>query len=51
MLGVPEIMKRMGIGRDNAYQIMRSGDFHTKKVGRRYLVHEEVFENWLKGAK
>jgi excisionase family DNA binding protein len=49
MLGVPDIMKKMGIGRDNAYSIIRSNQFPTIKIGRRYLVHEDIFDKWLKG--
>jgi excisionase family DNA binding protein len=49
MLGVKDIMKRMGVGRDRAYEKIKSGEFHTIKVGRRYLVHEDIFEKWLKG--
>lgn len=51
MLGVKDIMKRMGIGRDRAYEIIKKGEFHSKQVGRRLLVHEDVFEKWLKGEK
>jgi excisionase family DNA binding protein len=49
MLGVKDIMKLMGIGRDRAYEIIKKGEFRSIQVGRRYLVHEQVFENWLKG--
>lgn len=49
MIGVSEIMEKMGIGRDNAYEIIKSGEFPVKKIGRRYLVHEEVFDKWLRG--
>jgi excisionase family DNA binding protein len=49
MIGVNEIMQKMGIGRDRAYEIMKMGEFRTIKLGRRYLVHEQVFEDWLKG--
>jgi excisionase family DNA binding protein len=49
MLGVKDIMKRMGVGRDRAYELIKRGEFHSIKVGRRYLVHENVFEKWLKG--
>lgn len=49
MIGVKEIMKKMGIGRDKAYEIIAREEFHTIKVGRRILVHEDVFDNWLKG--
>lgn len=49
MLGVKDIMTRMGIGRDRAYEIIRRGEFHYIKCGRRFLVHEDVFDKWLKG--
>ncbi|MCM2532541.1 helix-turn-helix domain-containing protein [Neobacillus pocheonensis] len=49
MLNVKDIMEITGIGRDNAYALMRSGQFPIKMIGRKMLVHEEIFQNWLKG--
>ncbi len=49
MIGVTEIMQMMGIGRNRAYEIIKQKEFPSIKVGRRYLVHKEVFEKWLKG--
>lgn len=49
MLSVTDIMRIMGVGRDRAYEVIKRGDFHSIKVGRRYIVHEEVFTKWLKG--
>jgi predicted DNA-binding transcriptional regulator AlpA len=49
MLGVKDVMKLMGIGRDRAYELMNSKQFHVIKVGRRLIVHKDVFTNWLKG--
>lgn len=49
MIGVPDIMKKMGIGRDRALEILKSGEFPIKKLGRRYVVHEDVFDKWLRG--
>ncbi|MFS0776100.1 helix-turn-helix domain-containing protein [Neobacillus sp. 3P2-tot-E-2] len=51
MLDVKDIMKLTGIGRDKAYVLMRSGEFPVKMIGRKILVHEEIFQNWLKGEK
>jgi excisionase family DNA binding protein len=51
MLDVKDIMELTGIGRDNAYRLMRSGEFPVKMIGKKYLVHEEVFQNWLKGEQ
>ncbi|APB73433.1 DNA-binding protein [Paenibacillus polymyxa] len=49
MIGVTDIMRKMGIGRDKAYDLIKSKQFYTIKLGTRYLVHEEVFEDWMKG--
>ncbi|HHW36131.1 MAG TPA: DNA-binding protein [Bacillales bacterium] len=49
MLGIPDIMRIMGIGRINAEEIMKLNNFPTKQVGRRILVHRDIFEAWLKG--
>ncbi|WP_243355856.1 helix-turn-helix domain-containing protein [Bacillus litorisediminis] len=51
MLEVKDVMELMGISRPKAYEIFRSGEFHVVKAGRKYLVHEDVFMNWLKGEK
>lgn len=49
MLGVNEIMQKMGIGRDKAYELIRQEKFPVIRVGRRFLVHEDVFDQWLRG--
>ncbi|WHY64666.1 helix-turn-helix domain-containing protein [Neobacillus sp. SuZ13] len=49
MLDVRDVMAITGLGRNNAYELMKSGEFHVKTIGKKYLVHEEVFQNWLKG--
>lgn len=51
MLDVKDVMKLTGIGRDNAYELMKSGEFAVKTIGKKYLVHKETFESWLKGEK
>ncbi|MFD0827595.1 helix-turn-helix domain-containing protein [Neobacillus sp. M.A.Huq-85] len=49
MLDVKDVMEMMGICKPKAYEIFNSRAFHVVKVGRKYMVHKEVFENWLKG--
>lgn len=49
MLDVKDVMAIAGIGRNNAYGLMKSGQFKVRKIGNKYLVHKDVFENWLKG--
>jgi predicted DNA-binding transcriptional regulator AlpA len=51
MLDVKDVMAITGFGRDNVYALMRSGEFHVKKIGSRYFVHKDILENWLKGDK
>ena len=51
MLNVSDVMDMMGICKPKAYEVFNSGQFHVVKVGRKYMVHKEVFENWLKGDK
>ncbi|OMD78242.1 hypothetical protein BSK50_10870 [Paenibacillus odorifer] len=51
MIGIKDIMSKMGIGRDSAYMIIKRKEFHAIKIGRRYLVHEEVFDKWLREGK
>lgn len=49
MLDVVDVMKIMGIGRDNAYNLFYSKEFPVKRMGRRMLVHKDIFNAWLKG--
>jgi excisionase family DNA binding protein len=49
MLDVTDVMGMMGICKPKAYEVFKSGEFHVIKMGRKYLVHKEVFEGWLKG--
>lgn len=49
MIGVDEIMQKMGIGRNRAYDIIRKKELPTIRVGRRYLIHNDVFDSWLRG--
>ena len=51
MLDVKDVMAITGLGRAKAYELMKSGEFHVVKIGRKNLVHKEVFENYLKGKK
>lgn len=51
MLGVKEVMAITGLGRAKTYELLSSGEFHVKKIGKKILVHKDVFERWLKGEK
>ncbi|QOR65776.1 helix-turn-helix domain-containing protein [Cytobacillus suaedae] len=49
VMGVKEIMDALEVGRDKAYGILHSEEFHVIRVGSRLMVHKDVFESWLKG--
>jgi hypothetical protein len=51
MLDVKDVMTITGLGRNAAYELMKSGKFHVKTIGKKYLVHKEILENWLKGEQ
>jgi predicted DNA-binding transcriptional regulator AlpA len=51
MLDVNDIMKLTGIGRNKAYELMYSKQFPIKLIGKKRLVHKEIFNEWLKGKE
>ena len=44
---VTDIKKLLGIGKNQAYELVKSGVFPTKRVGSRYLVAKDIFCRWL----
>jgi hypothetical protein len=48
VLGIPDVMKMMGIGRVYAEKLMWGDYFPTVQIGNRRLVHREILEQWIK---
>ncbi len=48
---IPEAAKRLGIGRNTAYEAARTGEIPTVKIGKRLLVPREALERKLAEAK
>lgn len=47
-LTVPEVARRLSIGRERAYQLVKEGDLPAKKLGpRRIRVSEEDLIAWV----
>jgi len=46
---VNDIQELLGIGRDAAYQLCRSGSFRVLKVGSSLKIPKESFLRWLEG--
>ncbi len=48
---IPEAAKKLGIGRNTAYEAARRGQIPTIKIGKRLLVPREALERKLAEAK
>ncbi|EDO6859612.1 helix-turn-helix domain-containing protein [Campylobacter coli] len=51
MLSVSDIMKLTGVGRDKAYGLLHSKQFPVRMIGKRLMVHKDIFNDWLKGKE
>lgn len=51
MLDVIDIMKLTGVGRDRAYGLLNSKQFPVRIIGKRRMVHKDIFNEWLKGKE
>ena len=46
-LKTKDIQVVMGIGRDKAYQLMRSRSFPSTKIGGNYFVSRDALNRWM----
>lgn len=46
---VEEMMDMLGIGKNAAYELVKSGMFHCVKVGSHYRISKSSFDEWLEG--
>ena len=45
---IPEVLTKIGVGRDKLYELIRSGQLPARKVGRRTLIIASDLEAFLK---
>jgi excisionase family DNA binding protein len=45
---IPEVLTKIGIGRDKLYALIRSGELPARKLGRKTLVVASDLEAFLK---
>lgn len=46
---VKDIQAILGIGKNQAYQLLDKGLFNVVSVGKRRMVSKDSFNNWLNG--
>lgn len=51
VLGVNDIKAYLGIGINQAYELVNSGQFHVVRVGRIIRVSKQVFLKWFEGSE
>ena len=44
---VDEIQDILGIGRNSAYSLVKSGVFHSVRIGGNIRISKKSFDNWL----
>lgn len=49
VLSVSEMSKKLGIGRNTCYAMIKSGEIQTVRAGRRILVPVSSIQRWLLG--
>lgn len=49
VLEVKDIQSFLGIGRSQAYQLVKSNSFHVVMVGKRILIPKRSFLSWFEG--
>jgi excisionase family DNA binding protein len=50
VLEVKDIQLFLGIGRSQAYKLVKSNSFHAVTVGRRILISKKSFLEWFEGS-
>jgi excisionase family DNA binding protein len=47
MVSVKEVSQVLGIGINQAYDLVKKDSFPSLKTGHRYLISKDSFEKWL----
>jgi hypothetical protein len=44
---VQDVQLLLGIGKNQAYELIKSEAFPTRKVGKKIIISKQVFDHWL----
>ena len=47
MLSVSQVAEVLGIGRTNAYELVKEKDFHSLKIGSRIVIPRDKLIQWI----
>lgn len=50
VITVDDLQKMLNIGRNSAYEILKSGVIKTIKVGKKYIIPKQSVINFIKAA-
>jgi excisionase family DNA binding protein len=50
-LEVADIRRILGIGLNQAYKLVNSGEFRVIKIGRKIIIPKESFYKWFNGEE
>lgn len=51
VVNIDQMMKMLGIGRNKAYSLIRTGDIKTVRIGRKYLIPKVRITEFLLNIK
>lgn len=46
---VTDIQKMLGIGKNQAYELIKKEEFHVKRIGKKIIIPKIGFHEWLEG--
>lgn len=50
IVNITDIQKMLKIGRNNTYELLKSGKIHTLRVGKKYIIPKQSVIDFVKTA-
>lgn len=45
---IKDIQNYLGIGKNNAYKLLKTPSFPVIKIGKKYVIPKDLFEEWVR---